>query len=162
MKKNVSFLFLFLLTTSIAEGQIPDKLFKKYADVEQFEYTSIGKGILSFLTLFTDYTELSEGMMKKISGIEILLLEKDGSNAELFSEFQTEIDKIILSGEFEITSENRTKNDSTYIYKRINKRSNIELLIFTSDYQGTALIWIKGKANPNMLHEKESVRNKKK
>lgn len=156
MKKVISLLLLFQLIPILSEGQTLDKFFKKYASVDQFEYTSIGKGVLSFFSLFTDYSEFTDGMMQKIYGIEILLLEKNTSNTQLFSEFQTEIDKIISIENFEVTAESRTQDDSTYMYKRVNKRSNIDLVILTTDYKGAALIWIKGKPNPGTSREKDN------
>lgn len=144
--KKTSFLLLFvLLFASVGQAQSLEKLFNKYADNEHFEYTSLGKGVLGFFNMFADYTEVTDGMMSKITGVKILKLDSDASHNTLTSSFSNEIDKIIKKGKFEKTLESREKNAKTYIYKKADKKSNADLLILTEDYKGISLIWLKGK-----------------
>ncbi len=153
MKKTGLILSLFLLFSVSGYTQTLDKLFKKYADDERFEYTSIGKGILGLFSVFTDYSEITDGAMEKISGIKVLTLDADSLNIDLSKKFSSEIDKIIAKGKFETTIEKRGKSDRTYVYKRIDKNSNADMVILSTDYKGQTLIWIKGKANPDDFFE---------
>lgn len=146
MKKISIFAFLLLLSV-IGQAQTLNKLFNKYSDDNRFEYLSIGKGMLGFASIFADYGVLTDGQMEKITGIKMLKLEKDSANTELASKFVQEIDVIIKKGNFEVSLIKRDKNQLTYIYKRIDKRANADMVFFTKTNSLINFVWLMGKAS---------------
>ena len=152
-KIGLLFTFLFLLTM-IGQAQSMEKLFKKYADDERFEYTSVGKGMLGIFSRFADYSEITDGVLQKITGLKVLQLDSEKTSTALLASFTKDIDKIIDKGKYETTLENRGMNSKTYIYRNVNRKLNAEYVIFTNELGSTTLVWLKGKAFPQ--YEKES------
>ncbi|MHB9055231.1 MAG: DUF4252 domain-containing protein [Paludibacteraceae bacterium] len=147
MKKKLSIFAILLVLSAIGQAQTLNKLFQKYADDNRFEYLSIGKGMLGFASIFADYGVLTDGQMEKITGVKMLKLEKDSANMELASKFVKEIDVIIKKGNFEVSLIKRDKNQLTYIYKRIDKRANADMLLFTRSNSLINFVWLMGKAS---------------
>ena len=125
-----------------------DKLFRKYSDDERFEYMSAGKGIMGIFSLFTDYSMVTDGLMEKITGMKILKLDADSADQTLSSDFISDIDNVIIDGRFETSLKKKCKTEQTYVYRRIDKKMNSDLLVLTKDQYGVTLIWLKGKASP--------------
>lgn len=153
MKKIGLLLSFLFMMTMIGQAQSLDKLFKKYANDERFEYTSIGKGMLGIFSKFADYSEITDGMLQKITGLKVLKLDSDKIDTALQASFTKDIDKIIDKGKYETTLEKRGKNSQTYIYRKVDKKLNADYVILTNELSGTTLVWLKGKANPD--YEKE-------
>ena len=159
MKKTLSVFAILILFVMLGQAQSLDKLFKKYSDDERFEYTSIGKGMLGFASIFTDYSILTEGQMEKITGFKMLKLETDSANQELIVNFMKDIDAIIEKGDFETSLEKREKGKRIYVYKRIDKRANADMLLLSKTNSGVSFVWLKGKTSDEEMdrinYEKE-------
>ena len=147
MKKTLSIFAVLVLFSTVVQAQSLDKLFRKYADDERFEYTSIGKGMLGFASIFADYSILTEGQMEKITGFKMLKLEKDSAYQELAEKFMNDIDAIIEKGDFETSLVKREKDRRIYVYKRVDKRANADMLLLSKSNTGINFVWLKGKTS---------------
>lgn len=155
MKRIGLLLSFFLSITFIGQAQSLDKLFKKYSDDYRFEYTSVGKGMLGVFSRIADYSELTDGMLQKITGLKVLRLDSEEIDPTLVASFTKDIDKIIDKGKYETTLEKRGKNSKTYIYRKVDRKLNAEYVILTNELGSTTLVWLKGKANPQYEKERE-------
>lgn len=159
MKKILSVFVILFFVAAAGQAQSLDKLFRKYSDDERFEYTSIGKGMLGFASIFADYSILTEGQMEKITGFKMLKLDKDSANQELATGFTKEIDAIIEKGNFETSLEKREKGKRIYVYKRMDKKANADMLLLSESATGISFVWLKGKTSAEELdrinYEKE-------
>lgn len=158
MKKIGVVLAMFVFLASAGHAMSLDKLFRKYSDDERFEYTSVGKGVMRIFSVFTDYNILTDGLMEKVTGVKMLKLDSDAVEQSLSANFVSDIDKVINKGKFETTLEKRGKGERTYVYQRVDKKLNSDLLFLTKDNKGSVtLVWLKGKMNPEeMRRQKEA------
>lgn len=157
MKKFGVVLAMFVFLASAGHAMSLNKLFRKYSDDERFEYISVGKGIMRVFSVFTDYDVLTDGLMEKVTGLKILKLDSDYVEQDLSANFISDIDKVIDKGKFETTLEKRGKGERTYVYQRVDKKLNADLLLLTKDNGGVTLLWLKGKMSPEeMQRQKEA------
>ncbi len=159
MRKLLSILTILVLFTTASHAQSLDKLFRRYSNDERFEYTSIGKGMLGFASIFADYSILTEGQMEKITGFKLLKLVKDSSNVDLAAKFMKDIDNLIDNGEFETSLVKREKDRRIYVYKRVDNRANADMLVLSTNNTSINFVWLKGKTSDEemdrIIYEKE-------
>ncbi len=147
MKKTLSILSLIFLFATVVEAQTIDKFFKKYSNDDNFEYISVGKGMMKFASIFTDYSVLTDGTLETVSSLKVLKLKKESTTETLSDKFTKEIEKLIEKGDFETSLEKRDKNSRTYIYKRVDKRANADVIVYSKDITGVSVVWLKGKTS---------------
>jgi len=147
MRKTLSILAILVFFTSAGQAQSLEKLFRKYSDDERFEYTSVGKGMLGFAQIFADFSILTEGQMEKITGFKMLKLQKDSAYQELTDKFMNDIDAVIEKGDFETSLVKREKDKRIYVYKRIDRRANADMLLLTKSNTAINFVWLKGKTS---------------
>lgn len=147
MKKTLSLLSIIFLFATAVEAQTLNKFFRKYSDDENFEYISVGKGMMKFASLFTDYTILTDGTLETVTSLKVLKLKNENAPEELYSKFTSEIENIIEKGDFETTLEKRDKSSRTYVYKRVDKKANADVIVYTKDITGVSVVWLKGKTS---------------
>lgn len=147
MKKTLSILSLIFLFATVVEAQTIDKFFKKYSNDDNFEYISVGKGMMKFASIFTDYSVLTDGTLETVTSLKVLKLKKESATETLSDKFTKEIEKLIKKGDFETSLEKRDKNSSTYIYKRVDKRANADVIVYSKDITGVSVVWLKGKTS---------------
>lgn len=159
MKKTISLLSLIFLFATVIEAQSIDKFFKKYSNDDTFEYISVGKGMMKFASIFTDYSVLTDGTLETVTSLKVLKLKKDSATEELAAKFTKDIENLIEKGDFETSMEKRDKNSRTYIYKRVDKSANADVIIYTKDTTGVSVVWLKGKTSDEEAdryeHEKQ-------
>ncbi len=147
MKKIVSLFSLIFLFTTVIQAQSIDKFFKKYSSDDTFEYISVGKGMMRFASIFTDYSVLTDGTLETVTSLKVLKLKKESATEALSAKFSKDVESLIEKGDFETTLEKRDKSSRTYVYKRVDKRANADVIVYTKDITGVSVVWLKGKTS---------------
>ncbi|VBB48639.1 hypothetical protein TRIP_D50003 [uncultured Paludibacter sp.] len=149
MKKLTTFLAAFLLFVSVSQAQDINKLFKKYAGNDRFEYVSVGSLLMKFAKVFItdDYSDLTSRM----KGLKILTLSQTDEKDALFTKFQGEITKLVNNKDFETMVASRSKGEDANIYRRITKKDNADVLIIVKNKNEINVIWFNGKATKEEL-----------
>lgn len=147
MKKIVSLFSLIFLFTTVIQAQSIDKFFKKHSSDDTFEYISVGKGMMRFASIFTDYSVLTDGTLETVTSLKVLKLKKESATEALSAKFSKDVESLIEKGDFETTLEKRDKSSRTYVYKRVDKRANADVIVYTKDITGVSVVWLKGKTS---------------
>lgn len=58
-----------------------------------------------------------------------------------------DIDAIIEKGDFETSLVKREKDRRIYVYKRVDKRANADMLLLSKSNTGINFVWLKGKTS---------------
>lgn len=159
MKKSGFVLAMLLYLASAGHAMSLDKLFRKYSYDDRFEYTSVGKGVMNVFSMFADYSLVTDGLMEKVTGVKVLKLDSDSADQHLSASFISDIDNVIDDGKFDTTLEKRGKGERTYVYQRVDKKLNSDLLVLTRDKYSVTLVWLKGKMNPEEMRRQKEAEN---
>lgn len=159
MKKFGVVLAMLVFLASAGHAMSLDKLFRKYSNDERFEYTSVGKGVMNVFSMFADYSIVTDGLMEKVTGVKVLKLDADSADQNLSTNFISDIDNVIDDGKFDTTLEKRGKGERTYVYQRVDKKLNSDLLVLTKDKYSVTLVWLKGKMNPEEMRRQKEAEN---
>ena len=159
MKKFGLVLAMLVFLASAGHAMSLDKLFRKYSDDDRFEYTSVGKGVMNVFSMFADYSLVTDGLMEKVTGVKVLKLDSDSVDQHLSTSFISDIDNVIDDGKFDTTLEKRGKGERTYVYQRVDKKLNSDLLVLTRDKYSVTLVWLKGKMNPEEMRRQKEAEN---
>lgn len=159
MKKSGFVLAMLLYLASAGHAMSLDKLFRKYSYDDRFEYTSVGKGVMNVFSMFADYSLVTDGLMEKVTGVKVLKLDSDSADQHLSTSFISDIDNVIDDGKFDTTLEKRGKGERTYVYQRVDKKLNSDLLVLTRDKYSVTLVWLKGKMNPEEMRRQKEAEN---
>ena len=143
MKKKQLLLAALFLFASLTQAQDLNKVFKKYAPDDQFEYISVGSTLMKFASFFAD----SENgkLFSKMKHIKMLKITQDDKNQATFESFQNDLNKILDDKDFESIAVTKTKTDSTNIISRTLKENNTDIIIISHSNKTVSIIWIKGK-----------------
>ena len=58
-----------------------------------------------------------------------------------------DIDAVIEKGDFETSLVKREKDKRIYVYKRIDRRANADMLLLTKSNTAINFVWLKGKTS---------------
>lgn len=151
MKHLYTFIIAALAFTfnSYAQNSIED-MYEKYSDMENVTSIYISETMLG---LGADFVELSDvedinisKIIKKLTGLYILNITKEGSSAD--QKFINDINTLKANGEFEILMKMKEGgNEHIDIYMRKDKEKDTysDIILIINNTTETALIFFQGK-----------------
>lgn len=129
------------------------KLFHRYGQEEGVTRITVPGVAIRLATCFVDDDETAR-LLKGIRKVKVLVAEGEDNLPD--PEFTAKIIRDFENSRFEEMLTVQDDGDQVGIYIRDIRRNKKELVIFTRDKKESAVIYLKGKMTPELLHQLSS------
>ncbi len=151
MKKIMTLVAIWLITSMAAQAQTLKGFFDKYADDERFQYVSINRGMINMGSMIAGISRSDAKIFSKMNNLKILSFTAGNNQQEFLKSVEQELQKIIENGKFESAVEVRDKGERVNIYYRVTGKDNADMLIVTREKNEFNCIWISGRMSMEEL-----------
>jgi hypothetical protein len=144
MKKTMFLVAAMLFVVATIQAQTIEKLFDKYSDDEQFEYVSIGSGMMNMASAFGGVGKADKEILSKMKGLKILTLKANAESNKMKA-LERDLKEMLENEKFESSLEARDKGERVNIYFKFSGKDKTDMLIVTKEKGEFSMIWISGK-----------------
>lgn len=149
MKKSILILLCVALPLlSIAQPASVRKIFRQYGHEQGTVKINLPGIVMDFAALFVDDHETAK-MLRGISKIRVLATDDETQTHP--TDFGSKALQSFKSNQFEELLSVRSDKDDVAIYMKEGKRNKKELLIIAGGSSDNAIVYLKGKVDPEML-----------
>jgi hypothetical protein len=157
-------LFVLISFSAMAQTSSVDKIFDKYAEMENFTSVDIAKGLFELFADIDGDDEEFEDFKKAVEGIEKLRLisyslKEEDSNEKTKSQFYNEIMETVPFNEFELLMIVKETDQKIEFFAKSDEQIITEMLMLVNGDEETILLSLSGNIDLNYITKLGSTMN---